>query len=269
MPVEFRARADEMMAAAADAGMEHARTSALELLTLVSYLPWLVLIPVLAFFFLKDLNLLRYYAVQALPPAWRGPGYRLVQELNTALAAYVRAQLLACLIIGVTCGVGFALLGVRYAALLGALAGVLEFIPLIGPLVVAVVAAVIAGVQSPMLAVWVAAFLVVLRIAEDYVIYPRLMGHGTHLHPLAIIIAVLIGVELGGIVGIFLAVPAVAALLVAYRHWTDWTRTPLTHPPAHTPTRPPPVPTLTPPSHPHAAEPGSDQTRGMPPSPHR
>jgi len=219
----FRAQADEAVAAAAASAVAYAQESALAALTILGYVPWLVLIPVLAFFFLKDLDDLRYHGVQALPPHWRGPGYRLVQELNTALASYVRAQLLACLIIGVTCGVGFALLRVPYAALLGVLAGVLEFVPLAGPLVVALIAGVVAGVQTPALGAGVLAFLLVLRVIEDYVIYPRLIGRGTHLHPLAIIVAVLAGAELGGVVGIFLSVPAVASLTVAYRHWTDWT----------------------------------------------
>ena len=106
--------------------------------------------------------------------------------------------------------------------LLGVLAAVLEFIPLIGPLVVAVVAVVIAALQDPVLAVWTAVFLAVLRVVEDYVIYPRLIGRDIHLHPLVVILAVLAGVELDGIAGIFIAVPVVALATVAGRHWLEW-----------------------------------------------
>jgi predicted PurR-regulated permease PerM len=59
-------------------------------------------------------------------------------------------------------------------------------------------------------------------MAEDYVVYPRLMGRGMHLHPLAVIVAVLAGLELGGVAGIFLAIPVVAALSVAWRHGLGW-----------------------------------------------
>lgn len=222
LPEDVRAHVDEAIVKTSEAAVLYAKDTLLEVAAMLALIPWLVLIPVLAFFLLKDLDVMRYYAVQALPARLRGPGYKLVQELNTALASYVRAQLLACLIIGAACTIGFAALRVPYAALLGALAGVLEFIPLVGPLIVAVVTAVIAGVSSPTLAIWVVVFLVVLRIAEDYVIYPRLMGHGTHLHPLSIIVAVLAGAELGGVVGIFLAVPAASACSVGYRHWIDW-----------------------------------------------
>ena len=106
------------------------------------------------------------------------------------------------LLVGTLCGVGFALLGNPYAVLLGALAAVLEFIPLIGPLVVAVVAVVVAALYDPTLAIWTAVFLTVLRVVEDYVIYPRLIGRDIHLDPLVIILAVLAGAELDGIGGI-------------------------------------------------------------------
>jgi predicted PurR-regulated permease PerM len=189
---------------------------------IASYVPWLILVPILAFFFLKDADAFRRSAVAALPHRIRRRGYELFEELNSTLASYIRAQLLACVLVGSTCGVGFAVLGVPYAVLLGVLAGVMEFVPLIGPLVVAVVSAVLAALHAPLLALWVCGFLGVLRIVEDYVVYPRLIRHGIHLHPLAVIVAVLAGLELGGVAGVFLAIPAVAVVSVAYRHWLDW-----------------------------------------------
>jgi predicted PurR-regulated permease PerM len=86
----------------------------------------------------------------------------------------------------------------------------------------AIVAAVLTALHSPLQALWVCVFLGVVRILEDYVVYPRLIRHGVHLHPLAVIVAVLAGVELGGIAGIFLAIPAVAIASVTYRHWLEW-----------------------------------------------
>jgi predicted PurR-regulated permease PerM len=73
-----------------------------------------------------------------------------------------------------------------------------------------------------MRAVWTAVFLVALRVVEDYVIYPRLIGRDIHLHPLVVILAVLAGAELDGVAGIFIAVPLVALTTVAARHWLEW-----------------------------------------------
>jgi predicted PurR-regulated permease PerM len=118
--------------------------------------------------------------------------------------------------------VGFALLGVPYALLLGSLAGILEFIPLVGPFALAVVATVIAALHGPGLALWVVVGLATFRMVHDYVIYPRLVGHTLDLHPFGVVVAVLAGAELGGVAGLFLAVPVAAMLSVIVRHWLLW-----------------------------------------------
>ncbi len=191
-------------------------------INLLGYLPYLVLIPILAFFFLKDAESFRRSALMMLPQGrirWRGD--ELFQDINSTLAAYIRAQLTACLIIGVICTAGFAIFGVRYALVLGLVAGMLEFIPLLGPVVVAVLAGTVAGFDSVTKALVVLVFLGVLRIVQDYVLYPRLIGSGIHLHPLAVILAILAGHELAGVAGIFLAIPVIAVLTVTYRHWLE------------------------------------------------
>ncbi|HEY5885677.1 MAG TPA: AI-2E family transporter [Pyrinomonadaceae bacterium] len=187
------------------------------------YIPWLILIPVLSFFLLKDAEVFRASALQTLPKGrWRWRGDEFFQDVNSALAAYIRAQLTACLFIGVICALGFTLLGLPSPLVLGLIAGIFEFVPLVGPVLIAVIAAVAAllhaGVPS---AVMVLVFLAVLRIVQDYIVYPRLIGQGIHLHPLAVIIAILSGAELAGVAGIFLAIPVVAIVTVLYRHWLE------------------------------------------------
>ena len=189
----------------------------------IIFLPWLVLIPILSFFFLKDADTFRRSVLAMLPRGrlrWRGD--ELFQDINSTLAAYIRAQLTACLLVGAICSVGFALLGLPSPLVLGLIAGMLEFVPLVGPLVVALLAAALALLQSGFgMAFVVLLFLGVLRIVEDYVIYPRLIGQGIHLHPLAVILAILAGAEIAGVAGIFLAIPVIAILTVSYRHWLE------------------------------------------------
>lgn len=197
------------------------------LLALVTYLPWLVLIPILAFFFLKDVNLFRLSLLRVMPHGdWRARIEAILEDFNRTLAAYARAQLIACVTIGVLCTVGFYLLGLNYVVLLGVMAGIFEFVPLIGPLTVAIVVVLTASFSdNPWSALYAAIFLIVLRIAQDYVIYPRIVREGIHLHPLAIILSVLIGEELAGIAGVFIAVPVVALLTVLYKHILDHSTT--------------------------------------------
>lgn len=187
------------------------------------YLPWLVLIPILAFFLLKDADGFRRSALLMLPRGrWRWRGDEFFQDINSTLAAYIRAQLTACLLIGVICGIGFTLLGLPGGLVMGLIAGVLEFIPLAGPLVVAFMAGILAMFHAgPFNAFLVLLFLGVLRVIHDYAVYPKLIGQGIHLHPLAVIFAILAGEKLAGVAGIFLAIPIVAILTVSYKHWME------------------------------------------------
>jgi predicted PurR-regulated permease PerM len=183
------------------------------------FIPWLILVPILAFFFLKDANLFRVSLLRIFPSGdWRTRIESIIYDVNTTLAAYTRAQLISCGLIGTLCTIGFYLLGVNYALLLGVLAGIFEFVPLIGPITIAIIAIFIGGLESGWQALYIGIFLAVLRILQDYVFYPRIVREGVHLHPLAIILSVLAGEQVAGIPGVFLSIPVVALLTVVYKH---------------------------------------------------
>ena len=153
---------------------------------------------------------------------WRWRGDEFFQDVNSTLAAYIRAQLTACFLVGIICSLGFWVIGLPSPLVLGFIAGALEFIPLVGPLVIALLLTLLAILHSGLgMAFAVLLFLGVLRIVQDYVIYPRVIGRGIHLHPLAVILAILCGAELAGVAGIFLAIPLIAILTVSYRHWLE------------------------------------------------
>lgn len=189
------------------------------LFNIATYLPWLILVPILAFFFLKDANLFRVSFLRIFPSGrWRWRAESFIHDVNQTLASYTRAQLISCILIGTVCTIGFYVIGVNYALLLGIVAGVLEFIPLIGPLTVAIVAITVASLESPWEAFYTFLFLAALRIIHDYITYPRIVRGGIHLHPLAIILSVLAGEQVAGIPGVFISIPVVALLTVLYRH---------------------------------------------------
>jgi predicted PurR-regulated permease PerM len=183
-------------------------------------IPWLILVPIFAFFFLKDAELFRQRALRLFLERrlrWRGDLF--FEEVSRTLAAYTRALLAGCIVVATICSVGFLAIGIPYPLLFGVAAGLLEFLPLVGPFLIAVIVVGVAGLQSLSKAVLVAGFLLVVRIAEDYLIYPRLVGRELPLHPMAVILAILCGAEIGGVAGVFLAVPTLAILTVAFRHW--------------------------------------------------
>lgn len=190
------------------------------LLISVSYLPWFLLVPILAFFFLKDVNLFRLSILRMFPAGrWRIRAEAVMSDLNTTLAAYTRAQIISCILIALICTAGFYIIGLKYALLLGILAGIFEFVPLLGPAAIGlIVILTAAGSDNPWKALYVAIFLIVLRIVHDYLTYPRIVRGGIHLHPLAIILAVLAGEQVAGIPGVFISIPIVAIATVLYRH---------------------------------------------------
>lgn len=186
----------------------------------ISYLPWLLIIPVLSFFFLKDGFLFRTMFLNCFPSGnWRARADGLLTDVNKTLAAYTRAQLISCLLIGLVCTLVFTLIGLDYALLLGILAGMFEFIPLLGPLTIGVIATLV-GLFSddPWQAAWTASFLILLRLTHDYVTYPRIVRDGIHLHPFAVILSVLAGEQIAGFPGVFLSIPLVAIATVLYKH---------------------------------------------------
>jgi len=177
-------------------------------------------VPLIALLLVAQWPAFHRSAARAFPTPhlkWRTDQF--LRQVNMVLAAYTRAQALSALIIGVISGLGFALLKLPNAAMLGIVAGLLETIPIAGPLAVAISATAVAPTSKLLL---VLAFLGSLRVLQDYVVYPRLIRHAMHLHPVAVVVAIWLGAMLGGIVGVCLAVPTVGVLQVAHRHYREY-----------------------------------------------
>jgi predicted PurR-regulated permease PerM len=197
---ETRETLDEMIAAA-----EHAW--------------WLVVVPIVAFLLLagaprfhrSSLRVLRRGHVQ-----WRAEEY--LHDVNSALAGYVRAQAVAGVIVGALCVAGLSILGIESAVSMGVAAGVLELVPAIGPLTALLMASVEA--HDRLLAVLM--FFGVLRLVQDYLIYPRLIQHGMHLPTPVVIVTIWIGAVFGGVAGVILAIPAAGLIAVSVRHWREY-----------------------------------------------
>ena len=179
----------------------------------------LLLIPALAIFFLRDGDHIADSFTRIVFPEDRRETVRaVIAELHNMLTEYIRAQ-------AILCGLSFAfystamlILSFPHAVALAALGGILEFIPAAGWITTA---ALIIGVGVVNHSHWVSMILllVIWRVTQNYFTYPRIMGRQLEIHPLAAIFAVLVGAEIGGIVGIYLAVPLTAALLVVWRSY--------------------------------------------------
>lgn len=172
----------------------------------------LILVPILAFYFLVDLPGMKRELLLFLPPHLRPTVARAARRLDRILAAYVRGQLVLIAVATAVTWAGLALLGMRSALLLGLIAGITRAIPIIGPVLGAIPIVGLALAQSVPLGGAVLTFLAVLQIAESKLIVPRVMGRQLGLHAGTILIALLIGNALLGLMGMFLAAPVAAAL---------------------------------------------------------
>ena len=195
------------------------------------YLPWLIIVPILSFFMLKDASSFAEDVVALMPnQRLQRRAQRLLVDISKTMGAYIRAQITSCIVVGTLATVGLLIInvfgvGVPYPAVLGAIAGVLEFIPMVGPLLAMVIAFSLSLLTSFKCGFIALLFLVSLRVLQDYVIYPRIIGHGIKMHPLMVIIAILCGAELNGVVGVFLAIPVVGLFIVGYNHYVAYKRT--------------------------------------------
>jgi predicted PurR-regulated permease PerM len=186
-------------------------------LAVASNLVYVVIVPILAFFFLKDAGLIRQHILDLVE---EGPRREFLNDLladaNLLLAHYMRALVLISLGTFTVYSVFFSLMGVPYGILLGMLGGLLEFIPTVGPLTAGITILLVTVVSgSHVLAVVI--FVVCYRVFLDYVASPRLMGRGVELHPLLLLFGVFAGAEVAGIAGAFLSVPVLALARVLYR----------------------------------------------------
>jgi len=230
LPAQYQDELLKRTSEAADAIFPWVRDGVLGILGYLVYLPWLVLIPIFSFFMLKDGEKFAKDVVAFMPTQrLQRRANRLLLDVSGTMAAYIRAQLTACLVVGIAATIGLVIIGVRYGVVLGIFAGVLEFIPMVGPLIAIVVAFLLAlTTGSFKTALLVLLFLICLRLAEDYIIYPRIVGHGIKMHPLMVILAILCGAELDGVVGVFLAIPVVGLFIVGYNHYLAYRRTLIT-----------------------------------------
>lgn len=184
----------------------------------------LLLVPVLAFYFTLDARALRNEALLLVPRAHLRPTIAILDEGGAILRDYVIAQFWLAVIAGFVVGIGLHLLGMDYALILGIFAGVTRAIPVIGPLIGGapiVALSFVYGAQqgNPLLWVYVLAFFTALHLIESKLVMPKFLGHRLHLHAAIILIALLIGGEFFGLMGMFLAAPVAALARVLLMHY--------------------------------------------------
>jgi predicted PurR-regulated permease PerM len=189
----------------------------LKFLSVASNIIYVVIVPVLAFFFLKDGAIIRTHILEVAggDDALRRLADGLIEDIHALLARYMRALVVLSLSTFTAYGTFFTIMGVPYGVLLAVVAMMLEFIPMIGPLMASAVILIVVGVAGNHL-LPILIFLLAFRMFQDYVLSPHIMGQGVELHPLLVLFGVLAGAELAGVAGSFLSVPILALARILY-----------------------------------------------------
>lgn len=189
-------------------------------LAIIGWITTLVLIPVVAFYFMRDWDDVVVAVRELLPRRVEPTVMRLARESDEVLGAFLRGQVLVMLALGVIYSAGLWLVGLDLAFLIGMMAGLISFVPYLGS-ILGVFAACIAAVVQFTDAFHVVLVLVVFGVGqtlEGMVLTPLLVGDRIGLHPVAVIFAVLAGGQLFGFVGVLLALPVAAVVMVLLRH---------------------------------------------------
>jgi predicted PurR-regulated permease PerM len=189
----------------------------LRFLAVARNLVYMVIIPILGFFFLKDAGLMRQHILDLVE---EGPRRALLDDMladtHLLLAHYMRAMVLLSVGTFTAYSIFFSVVRVPYAILLGVLGGTLEFIPTIGPVVAGLTILLVVVVSGGhVLAVVI--FVLCYRVFMDYFASPNVMGRGVELHPLLLLFGVFAGAEAAGVAGAFLSVPVLALVRILYR----------------------------------------------------
>ena len=183
---------------------------------------WLILIPILSLFFLKDGHEIADGIVDlGNDPEQKRTLAGIVGDVNVMLGSYIRSQLILAALTLVAYTVVLSLMRVPYAFILGPLAGLFEFVPVVGPAVAALSVLVIAILSGYHHIVLLLLFLGVWRLLQDYVNAPRIMGKSLEISPLAQIFGVLAGGEIAGVVGALISVPVIAILRILWRRMSS------------------------------------------------
>lgn len=174
----------------------------------------LILAMVIAYYILKDAEHFKHVSLSLVPRGWRNWLMVTFREINGVLSRFIQGQLLTALIIGILETIALFIVRVKYPLILGMIGGIANIIPYFGPFIGAIPAVAIALIESPVKALWtIIAFIIVQQLDNGF-ISPKIIEGRLGLHPVTTILAVLVGGEFFGIIGMLISVPIAAIIKI-------------------------------------------------------
>ncbi len=175
-------------------------------------LSYIIIIPLMAFFILKDGHLLKRWLLQFVPNRYFELSIEILHNINHQTGAFMRGQILDSGINAIMVSTLLFIIGLPYYLILGVFAGIANAIPFVGPITagsLAVLVSIIVGGPSP----WIVIIVFVLaHLVDVMVIYPKTVGHSLNLHELVVILGIILGGHLGGVLGMLVIIPLIGIL---------------------------------------------------------
>ncbi|MEX0788369.1 MAG: AI-2E family transporter, partial [Anaerolineales bacterium] len=170
------------------------------------------------YYLLLDLGGLDKYVMHFVPHAYQSDVQRLLKGTQQVWRAFIRGQLILGAVVGVLTGIALAAVGLRFALVLGLIAGILELVPTFGPIVAGVLAVLVAlfqgtnslGLTPGAFALVVVGVSFVIQQIENNLLVPRIIGGSLNLHPMVVLLGAIVGGTMAGILGVLLAAPVIA-----------------------------------------------------------
>jgi predicted PurR-regulated permease PerM len=186
----------------------------------LGFLVELLLVPILTFYFLSDLPSVKEALIFFIPVGYKEEVQRALRDVDLVFGKYLVGQLILCVVAFVVVTLGLWATGMKFYLSLGIVAGLTRAIPIIGPIVGGIpIVGVALLTRGPQVAAWLLVGFILLHFLESKLLMPKVLGFQVGIHPVVIIIALLLGGELFGIIGMFLAVPVVAVARRLIEHY--------------------------------------------------
>ena len=186
--------------------------------TLTGILLSLITVPFILFYLLYEGEKLPKFILRLFPPRARNEVGQVLKEMDHQVSSYIQGQILVSFCIGVMMTIGFLIIGLDYAFLLGMLAMITSVVPYLGPAIAITPALVIALVNSPLMLVYLIIVWTIVQLIEGKFITPNIMGKSLSIHPITIIFVLLTAGSLFGVGGVILGIPGYAILKVLISH---------------------------------------------------
>lgn len=179
----------------------------------------IVTVPFILFYLLKDGERLPKVIINMLPPRMREGAKEIASQADNQISSYIQGQILVAICIGIMVSIGFFIIGMDYALLLGVLAMFTSVVPYLGPIIAITPAVIIAIVTSPFMIVKLAVVWTIVQLVDGKFISPQIMGKSLQIHPITIIFVLLTAGSLFGVAGVILGIPGYAVLKVIVKHF--------------------------------------------------